>query len=219
MGASEVVFGQNTLATFCILDAAADAGVGRAVLASSIAAAGLSFSPYGAQPPYVPVDEEVATQAADPYALSKITDEQTAAMMSRRSGMTTTALRFPFLGTPADRLGERAEELATKPENGRQDVWCYLDTRDAARAIGLALGRTGGDSLVIGLAAPDNLTPYPTEALLDAYLPDVPRRRPLPGRTTAMDLTRAEAVLGFHAEHLWPVQPRDLPSRTPEEQQ
>jgi nucleoside-diphosphate-sugar epimerase len=212
-----VVFGQNTLATFCILDAATAAGVSRAVLASSIAATGLSWSPYGAQPPYVPVDEEVATQAADPYGLSKITDEQTAAMMSRRSGMTTTALRFPFLGTPADRLGVRADELEANPEMGRQDVWCYLDTRDAARAIGLSLVRTAGDSLVIGVAAPDNLSPYPTEALLDTYLPDVPRRRPMPGRTTVMDLTRAEAVLGFHAEHLWPVQPRDLPSHAPEE--
>lgn len=212
------VFGQNTLATFCILDAATDAGVAFAVIASSIAAAGLSFSPYDAQPPYLPLDEQVATQAADAYALAKVTDEQTAAMMSRRSGMTTTALRLPFLGSPADRLGERAGLLAARPENGRQDLWCYLDTRDAARAISLSLGRSAGDSLVIGVAAPENLTPYPTEALLDAYLPDVPRRRPIPGRSTAMDLTRAEAVLGFHAEHLWPVQPRDLPRRSAEEQ-
>jgi nucleoside-diphosphate-sugar epimerase len=218
LGTNEVVFGQNTLATFCILDAAADADVSRVVIASSIAAAGLSFSPYRAAPPYLPIDEEVATQAADPYALSKITDEQTAAMMSRRSGMTTTALRFPFLGTPADRLGEHAALVAAKPEAGRQDVWCYLDSRDAARAISLSLGRTAGDSVVIGVAAPENLSPYPTEALLDAYLPDVPRRRPMPGRSTAMDLTRAEAVLGFHAEHVLPVQPRDLTSRSAEEQ-
>jgi nucleoside-diphosphate-sugar epimerase len=218
LGSNELVFGQNTLATFCILDAATDAGVSRAVVASSIAALGLSFSPYQAEPPYLPVDEAVPTQAADAYALAKLADEQTAAMMSRRSGMTTTSLRLPFLGTPSDRLGDRAALLAATPKEGRQDLWCYLDTRDAARAVSLALGRNAGDSLVIGVAAPENLSPYPTEALLDAYLPDVPRRRPMPGRTTAMDLTRAEAVLGFRAEHLWPVQPRDLTSPAPEEQ-
>jgi nucleoside-diphosphate-sugar epimerase len=218
LGANELVFGQNTLATFCVLDAATDAGVSRAVVASSIAALGLSFSPYKAEPPYVPVDEAVPTQAADAYALAKLADEQTAAMMSRRSGMTTTSLRLPFLGTPSDRLGNRAAQLAATPELGRQDLWCYLDTRDAARAISLALGRNAGDSLVIGVAAPENLSPYPTEALLDAYLPDVPRRRPMPGRTTAMDLTRAEAVLEFRAEHLWPVEPQDLTSPAPEEQ-
>jgi hypothetical protein len=32
-----------------------------------------------------------------------------------------------------------------------------------------------------------------------------------------MDLTRAEAVLGFRAEHLLDVQPRDLPAQPPEE--
>ncbi|MDX6207833.1 MAG: hypothetical protein QOE24_224 [Frankiales bacterium] len=214
---AEVVFGQNTLATFCILDAATEVGVSRAVLASSLAATGLSFSPHHAQPSYVPIDEDLPTQAADPYALSKLTDELTAAMMTRRSGMTTTALRMPFLGTPADRLGQHAALLAGDPLRGRGDLWCYLDTRDAARAIGLSLERDSGDSLVIGVAAPDNLTPYPTEQLLDAFLPGVPRRAPLPGRSSLMDLTRAEAVLGFHAEHLWPVQPVDLPSHFREE--
>jgi nucleoside-diphosphate-sugar epimerase len=213
----EVVFGQNTQATFCILDAATEAGVSRAVLASSLAATGLSFSPHHARPAYVPIDEDLPTQAADPYALSKLTDELTAAMMTRRSGMTTTALRMPFLGTPADRLGEHAALLAGDPRIGRADLWCYLDSRDAARAIALSLERDAGDSLVVGVAAPDNLTPYPTEQLLDAFLPGVPRRAPLPGRASAMDLARAQAVLGFHAEYLWPVRPADLPSRFREE--
>ena len=210
LGANHVVFGQNTLSTFCVLDAATEAGVSRAVIASSIAATGLSFSPHAAQPAYVPIDEVLPTEAADAYALSKLTDELTAAMMTRRSGMTTTALRMPFLGTPYDRLGEHAALLAGQPELGARDLWSYLDSRDAASAISLALGRTSGDSLVIGVAAPENLSPYPTEQLLAAYLPRVPRRRALPGRSTAMDLTRAESVLGFRAEHLLPVRPRDL---------
>jgi nucleoside-diphosphate-sugar epimerase len=217
LGPAEVVFGQNALATFCVLWAAGEAGVGRAVIASSIAANGLSFSPYGAAPHYVPLDEATPTQAADPYALAKLTDEQTAAMASRRYGMTTTALRLPFLGTPSDRLAEQAALITERPAVGRSDVWCYLDSRDAARAVGLALSRDAGDHLVIGVAAPDNITPYPTEQLLDAFLPQVPRHRGLPGRTGVMDLTRAEAVLGFRAEHLLDVQPRDLPAQPPEE--
>ncbi len=79
-----------------------------------------------------------------------MTDEATAAMMSRRSGLTVTALRFPFLAMPDDRLPEHADELAAHPENGIGDLWSYLDTRDAARAVLLALRRTGGDSLVVG---------------------------------------------------------------------
>ncbi|MCU1675527.1 MAG: NAD-dependent epimerase/dehydratase [Frankiales bacterium] len=211
LAAADVVFGRNTLATFCVLDAAADAGASTAVLASSFSATGLPFSPLHAQPPYVPLDEDAPTQAADPYALSKTTDEATAAMVSRRSGMTTTALRLPFLGTPDDRLAERAELLRQNPATGRAELWTYLDTRDAATAIRLALGRSGGDSIVIGVAAGDTLTPYPTDQLLKAYMPDVPRRATFTDRAVPLDLSRSIAVLGFRAEHPWPSETIDLP--------
>jgi nucleoside-diphosphate-sugar epimerase len=219
-----VVFGQNSLATFCVLDAAAEAGVGRAVIASSIAAMGLSFSPYAAQPPYLPIDEDVPTQAADPYALSKLSDEATAAMISRRSGMTTTCLRLPFLGDPT-RLADRTQRFAADPSKGRSELWSYLDTRDAAAAILAALAReAGGDvddrsvgssvgsSRVLLVAAPETLAPYPTEDLLDMYCADVPRRRRFAARNVPFDTSRAEREIGFVARHIWPVEGRPLPA-------
>jgi nucleoside-diphosphate-sugar epimerase len=214
LGAGHVVFGQNSLATYCVLDAACEAGVARAVIASSIAATGLSFSPHHAHPAWLPIDVDLPTQAADPYALAKVTDEATAAMMSRRSGLTVTALRFPFLGMPDDRLPERATELADSPDKGVGDLWSYLDTRDAARAALLALHRTGGDSLVVGVAAPTTLAPYPTEALIDRFMPEVPRRKAFSGRECLIDLRRAETLLDFRAEHLWAVEPRNLEERS-----
>ena len=206
----EVVFGRNTLATFCVLDAAGAAGVAEAVIASSFSATGLPFSPHGTTPQYVPLDEDAPSQAADAYALGKITDEATAAMISRRDGMTTTALRFPYLGTPEDRLGERFEELRRWPARGAAELWSYLDTRDAARAITAALARSGGDSAVITVAAPQTLSPYPTAQLLDNYLPHVPRRRPFEGHDVPIDLRRATDLLGFQALHLWPSETADL---------
>lgn len=210
-GPAHVVFGQNTLATFCVLDAAARAGVPVAVLASSIAATGMSFSPNDVQPPYLPLDEFTPSQVADPYALSKTTDESTAAMMSRRYGITTTAIRLPYLGTPIDRLPAHAEFLTARPDHGTRDGWAYLDTRDAARAIAAGLDRTGGDSLVIGVAAPDTLAPYRTEAMLDLLLPTVPRRAAFHGRRVPVDLSLAQSVLGFFAQHLWPLPELELP--------
>ncbi|MDQ1703463.1 MAG: hypothetical protein QOF57_2715 [Frankiaceae bacterium] len=211
LAAADIVFGRNTLATFCVLDAAIAGGASCAVVASSFAATGLPFSPHGPQPPYVPMDEDAPTQAADPYALSKMTDELTAAMLSRRSGITVTSLRMPYLGTPDDRLPDRAAKLLDDPALGTAELWSYLDTRDAARAIVMALARKGGDAVVVGVAAPDTLLPYPTEQLLDAYLPGVPRRRPLSGREVPYDITRSAAILGFSAEYLWPQESRDLP--------
>lgn len=210
LGPPEVVFGQNSLATFCVLDAASNEGATTAVLASSLAALGLAFSPHGAQPTYVPLDEASPTQSADPYSLSKIADEATAAMMSRRSAITTTALRFPFLGGPDDRFPQWAERYRVRPRAGRSELWGYLDTRDAAMAVELALARVGGDSMVISVAAPDTMAPYATEDLLDAFLPHVARRRPFVGREVPIDLTRSRDVLGFAPVHLWPLSTLNL---------
>jgi nucleoside-diphosphate-sugar epimerase len=212
LAAPEIVFGRNTLATFCILDAAAATGASCAVIASSFSATGLPFSPKGARPQYVPLDEDAPSQAADAYALSKTTDEATADMISRRDGMTTTALRFPFLGTPDDRLLEHAEKLRLNPGKGVGELWSYLDTRDAADSIAVALRRTGGDSAVINVAAPQTLSPYPTAQLLDAFMPHVPRRRALAGHDVPIDLSRATQLLGFTARHLWQQETADLPA-------
>jgi nucleoside-diphosphate-sugar epimerase len=202
----------NSVATYVVLDAATRVGVERAVVAGSIAATGLSFSPHEARPAYLPLDEEMPAQEADPYALSKTTDESTCRMMNRRSGLTTTVVRMPFLGTPADRLSKHADELAAEPWKGIRGAWAYLDTRDAGRAIALAAERRGGDAQVLYAVAPETLVPYPTQQLVESFLPDVPRRRSFEGREVPIDLTRAPTLIGFIAEHLWPVEPRDLPA-------
>jgi nucleoside-diphosphate-sugar epimerase len=193
-----------------VLDEAARLGIDRAAVASSLSVTGLPFAPTLLAPAYVPVDEDLPLQVADPYALSKQVDEATGEMMWRRHGMSFVALRFPFLGDPGSDLPARAAQLTENPGVGVRDMWAYLDYRDAARVCvdAVTVGHTG--FTVIGVAAPETLCPYPTEALLDRYLQDVPRRAPLPGRAVPIDVTRAERVLGFSAIHLWPVQERAL---------
>jgi nucleoside-diphosphate-sugar epimerase len=204
------VFGLNTLATFAVLDEAARAGVRRAVIASSFSATGLPFAPVPVRPDYLPVDEDLPPLAADPYALSKQTDELTAAMMWRRYGLSVVALRFPFLGEPERRLAERANRDAEHPEAGIRDLWSYLDDRDAARACVAGLTEAPPGCHVIGLAAPVTLSPYPTEALLNLYLPDVPRRCEFPGRLSPVDTSQARTLLRFEAEHIYPVREMSL---------
>jgi hypothetical protein len=54
------------------------------------------------------------------------------------------------------------------------------------------------------------LSPYPTEDLLDTYLPEVPRRARFPGRTAPFNLTRATDLLHFEPVHLWHIEERTL---------
>jgi nucleoside-diphosphate-sugar epimerase len=200
------VFVGNVAATFTVLDEAARAGVARAVIASSFSITGLPFGPPTLRPAHVPIDEASPLQVTDPYALSKQADEATAAMIARRAGIAVAALRFPLLGFPGTppeggQLAVQAERYRTDPGSGTSHLWTYLDSRDAARACWLAATVPLSGAPPIFVTAPETLAPYPTEELLDRFLPGVARRAPLPGRTVPVDPTAARTLLGFAAEH------------------
>lgn len=196
------VFSGNARATFAVLDEAGRAGVRRIAIASSYSVLGLAWAPRWLEPAYLPIDEDLPLQVEDPYALSKLADENTAAMIARLyDTMSITALRFPYIGH-GKRLLDRATTLADDPSGGAAEMWSYLDTRDAARASWLALTVPGPGAHIVFVAAPQTVVPYPTEDLLDQYFPQVERRSPLPGRAVPLDLSKARNLLGFTAEHV-----------------
>jgi nucleoside-diphosphate-sugar epimerase len=198
------VFVGNAAATFVVLDEAARAGVPRAVIASSFSVTGLPFGPPSLRPAHLPIDEASPLQVTDPYALSKQADEATAEMVARRDGITVTPLRFPLIGWPeGTNLAEQADLYARDPRAGVGHLWTYVDSRDAARACWLAATAPLAGCNPVFVAAPETLAPYPTEELIERFLPEVPRRAPLPGRAVPVDLTAARTLLGFTAEHLF----------------
>jgi nucleoside-diphosphate-sugar epimerase len=200
LGTPLEVFGGNVCATFVVLDEAGQAGVPRAVISSSFSITGLPFAPTLLHPAYLPVDIAMPAQVEDPYALSKQTDELTAAMVNRRYGIGVVALRYPFVGGFDERLPGFAALVADRPEIGARDMWSYLETRDAGRAALLALGVDIPGVQVVYVAAPRTLVPYPTAELIDRFHPGVPRRIEFPGRTVPIDLAPARELLGFTAE-------------------
>lgn len=204
IGTPHEVFTTNTRATFTVLEEAAQQGVHRAVIASSLSVTGLPWSPTPQTPAYLPIDEDLPLQVADPYALSKQTDEAIGAMMARRYGMTVVALRLPLLGGPGDQFDTYTRNYAEHPAWGAPELWAYLDTRDAARAGLLAVTAPVTGFHAVFVAAPDTLSATDTEALLDEHLPGVPRRTRLAGRAVAIDTGKAARLLGFSPEHLYP---------------
>jgi nucleoside-diphosphate-sugar epimerase len=212
MGTAEAVFCGNVTGTFTVLEQAGQAGIRRAVISSSYSVLGLTFAPTMRHPAYLPIDELVPLQVEDPYAHSKQVDELSADLIWKRHGMTVVALRLPFLGGIDDTIRQRAAGVAIDPgfSNAAREFWTYLETRDAARACVLALVAPPPGCHVVSVAAPTTLAPYPTEQLLDAYHPDVPRRMPFPGRTAPFDLARARDLLKFSAEIVWEVDERDF---------
>jgi nucleoside-diphosphate-sugar epimerase len=198
----EVVFDNNTRATFAVLHAASLLGVRRVVIASSIAVLGPSFSPDPTTPLYAPVDELHPLLGADSYALSKEVGECTAAMFHRRAGMEIAALRFTFIGSP-DELAESAARLRRNVASSSRTLWSYVDIRDAATATRLAIEADGLAFEVFNVAAADTLSDIATEKLLRDYAPSVELRHPILGNASAYSIEKARLMLGYEPAHSW----------------
>ena len=194
------VYTGNVISTFNVLAQAGALGIKRAVIASSINAYGVPMNPHEPLPAYFPLDENIPSDVADWYSLSKQNDENTARMAWRHWGIDVVSFRFPHVNS-ADVLLQQAEGLRENPALGVREGWSYLDTRDAAYAIELGLTATLSGAFKFFVAAPTTNAPYETEALLDAFAPEVPRLRRFTGREVPIDLTAVRTVLGFQAQY------------------
>jgi nucleoside-diphosphate-sugar epimerase len=200
LGTPLEVFATNTGATFVALEAAGAAGVGRVALASSISLLGLPYAPAPLSPLYAPVDEDHPNIGSDPYALSKEVDEAIAATMHRRHGYQVVALRISATAPMALHVA-RQVKVARDPSRLSDELWAYLDVRDAARAFALAVERDIPGCHVVNVMAPDTYSALPTAELMARAHPTTPLRRPLVGRESVFDTTRGRELLGFVAQH------------------
>jgi nucleoside-diphosphate-sugar epimerase len=198
--AAHVVFGNNATATFTVLWGAAERGVRRFVIASSVNATGLIMNPAHPLPARYPIDETTPPDVADPYSLSKQADELTLRAVCRRFAGAGVALRLPLMISPSNVDGLRGW-AAGRPRFGAGDGWGWLDVRDGAEAFRLALTQPYEGAHVVHLAAPEIFLDAPTEDLLAAHAPDVPRAETYPGRTAPIDTSRARDLLGFTPRH------------------
>jgi nucleoside-diphosphate-sugar epimerase len=204
------VFTDNVVSTFNVLSAAGRNGLRRAVIASSINASGIPMSSHDVLPAYYPFDERLPSDIDDPYSLSKSVDEQTARMVWRHWGTDVVAIRFP-LTAEHDDLVEHSRNATEDPGEGVRIGWSYLDVRDAAIVVELALTRPIRGAQTVFVSADETLVPYPTEDLLDRYAPDVLRLTSFAGREVPADLTRARTLLGFRAQYPLDIADRPLP--------
>ena len=194
------VFTSNVTSTFTVLAEAGERGIHRVVLASSINAFGVPMNHHDVMPAYFPIDEDIPTDIADAYSLSKLTGESAARMAHRLWGTTVVSLRFPFVGS-RDTLVTRKPKIESNPGLLVREGWSYLDLRDAAGVVLAALTAPVDGAIVVGVAAQDPLVDGSTAELLDEFAPGVPIRRPIGARESLVDTTRARTLLGFTARH------------------
>ena len=201
---NEVVFRNNTGATFATLQATSLLGVSRAAIASSGSIYGTAYAPEPVTPRYAPIDEAHPLDNQDPYGVGKEVDERIAEMFCRRDGMTIAALRFHWIATREEQLAA-AERHRQAPDNANaaRALWGYVDLRDAARACRLALEVEPFGFAACNIAAADTLHPLPTEEAIRRYAPRTDIRSALPSFTGAFAIDAARRLLGWEPLHSW----------------
>ena len=203
---ADVVFGNNVISTFNVLEAAAILGIKRVALASSVSALGYAYRHRDFNPRYLPIDEAHPLLSQDSYGLSKMVGETLADGFARRCpDMSLISLRFTtILHEDSREWVRQSREKPTRDEELYGAFWTFVDGRDAASACRLALeyGAPGHEAFYIN--APTIYHSEPVEALMAKHFPgDYPIAAQIRGDASPVDAGKAGRLLGWEARYGW----------------
>jgi nucleoside-diphosphate-sugar epimerase len=196
---NHATFAHNMNATWNIVTAARRAGVKNIVWASSETVLGL---PFDTPPPYVPVDESYPPRPESTYSLVKTLEETMAAQLCRwDTELKMLGLRFSNVMRPEDYAG--FPDFQHDASLRKWNLWGYIDARDGAQAIRLALESdlTGCEIFVI--ANGDTVMERSNTDLLAECFPDVEVRGEIGPNDTLLSIDKARRLLGYNPQHSW----------------
>ena len=192
-------FQNNIVATYNVFAAAKAAGITNVVWASSETLLGI---PFDSPPPYIPLDEEYPARPESRYALAKHLEETMAAQFCRwNPRLKMIGLRFSNVMDPADYA--EFPSFDADPHLRKWNLWGYIDARDGAQAIRLALetGFTGAEVFIIANA--DTVMSRSSAGLAAEVYPGVEVRKDLGEHETLLGIDKARRLLGYEPQHSW----------------
>jgi nucleoside-diphosphate-sugar epimerase len=196
------VLARNVAAASSALFGAAAAGVRRIVYVSSQSVLGLSRGPDLVRPVRLPIDEDHPCRPRDGYALSKKAGEEIAALIAERHGIAVASLRLPVVWDP-DGFAAHVTKRQGDPAQAARSNWAYVDARDAAAGILLALTRAPPGHRVFNIAAARAFCDGPLERHVVAHYGPVPCAMDLDGNPALFSPDRARRELGFVPRYEW----------------
>jgi nucleoside-diphosphate-sugar epimerase len=195
-------FSNNITATYNVFAAARRAGIRSIVWASSETVLGL---PFETPPPYIPVDEEYHPRPESTYSLVKTLEEEMARQFCRwQPDLTMVGLRFSNVMDVSDYAHFPGFDADARARSW--NLWGYIDGRDGAQAVRLALEHcargTGGVEVFV-IANADTVMSRSSAELAAEVFPDVPVTRALGEHETLLSIEKARRVLGYAPAHSW----------------
>lgn len=192
-------FHNNIAATFNVFQACRRLGIRRIAYASSETVLGL---PFETPPPYLPLDEDYDTRPESTYSLVKHLEEELARKLVRWDpDLSITALRFSNVMDVEDYAAFPGFDA--DPRIRSWNLWGYIDARDGAEAIRLALDAAHPGFDVFNIFAADTVMSRPNAELVAELFPGVEVRGELGVNTSLTSTAKAARVLGWRATHSW----------------
>jgi len=199
LATNAVTFATNTISTYNVFEAARQLGIKNVVWASSETVLGL---PFETPPPYVPIDEEYPGRPESAYSLSKLVGEEMAKQFCRWDPeLKIIGLRFSNIMEPEDYT--RFPGFQDDARKRKWNCWGYIDARDAAQAIRLALEAKIKGAEVFIIANADSVMERDNHELLKEVFPDVPYKRSFGPNETLLAIDKARSILGYKPNHSW----------------
>jgi nucleoside-diphosphate-sugar epimerase len=199
-----VVFHNNLMGTFNLLEAAVRFGVPRFVHVSSETVPGFFFPERPWRPDYLPIDEEHPVRPQDPYALAKSFGEQLCDAAVARSDIKAISIR-PSWVQNADNYAHNLGPQLRDPDEPSAGYWAYIDVEDLADALLLAAASDLPGHEVFYIASPDAASTLTLPELLERHglAGEIPLReldRPDAG---GISIAKARRLLGYDPKRSW----------------
>ena len=198
---NEVVFKNNVLAAYNILEAAAGLNIKKVVIASSECSYGIASSRNGLKPIYLPLDEKHPQLPEDCYGTGKVVGELLADSFNRRANMQIVSLRFGNIINI-----EKYQEFPGFIHDSKKRkhlLWNYIDARDAASACLLAVVKDNLGTIKLNIAADDTSMDILSMDLIKKEYPNVKIMKEIKGYETLYSNELAKTILGWKPEYSW----------------
>src|SRR6476620_1918501 len=115
--------------------------------------------------------------------------------------LSITALRFSNVMVPEDYA--EFPSFDADAQLRRWNLWGYIDARDGAQAVRLALDHDSVGADVFVIANADTVMSRTNDELLAEVYPDTPLTRPVGPHETLLSIDKARRVLGYEPQHSW----------------
>lgn len=200
----------NTTIAHTVLTAAASAGVGRVLAASSPTVLGYGIPAW--RPAALPLDEPHPVAPTNAYALSKVVIEELVRLCARTAPGAFGFFRPCYVVSPEEWAGAPTQqghtivERLADPALAAVSLFNYLDARDAAEFVAAWLDAPAevvdGEGFFAG--ATDALAVRPVADLWRSYAPSLGEPADaLTGTAPVFSSAKAERVLGWRARRSW----------------